>query len=78
MFAAIVTVTISVVMAGIIAMMFCDREATNEIVNWDGQRQYDLAYFRQKDWSEFELLSFLSCRDICRLLYEEAIGASVF
>ena len=38
MFAAIITVMISVVMAGVIAMVFVDHEATNEIVNWDGQR----------------------------------------
>lgn len=38
MFATIVTVMIAVIMAGVITMMFVDHEATNEIVNWDGQR----------------------------------------
>lgn len=38
MFAAIITVMIAVVMAGVIATMFVDHEATNEVVNWDGQR----------------------------------------
>lgn len=38
MFAAIVTVMIAVIMAGMVATVFVDHEATNEIVNWDGQR----------------------------------------
>ena len=35
--AFIVTVLIAI-MAAMVAPMMCDHEATNEIVNWDGQR----------------------------------------
>ena len=38
MFAAIITVMVAVIMAGVIATMFVDHEATNEIIDWDGQR----------------------------------------
>ena len=38
MFAAISMVMISVLLAGVVAMVFVDHEATSEIVNWDGQR----------------------------------------
>ena len=38
MFAAISMVMISVLLAGMVAMIYVDHDATNEIVNWDGQR----------------------------------------
>lgn len=38
MFAAIITVMIAVIMAGMVATIYVDHDATNEIVNWDGQR----------------------------------------
>lgn len=38
MFAAISMVMISVLLAGVVAMVYIDHDATSEIVNWDGQR----------------------------------------
>lgn len=38
MFAAIVTVMIAVIMAGMVATIYVDHDATSEVVNWDGQR----------------------------------------
>lgn len=38
MFAAISMVMISVLLAGMVAMICIDHDATSEIVNWDGQR----------------------------------------
>ena len=38
MFAAISMVMISVLLAGVVAIAYIDRDATSEIVNWDGQR----------------------------------------
>ena len=34
----VLTVLISVILAGLIATMCIDHDSANEIVNWDGQR----------------------------------------
>lgn len=38
MFTAMVTVMISVVLAGMVASVCINHDSYNEIVNWDGQR----------------------------------------
>lgn len=38
MISVVLTVLISIVMAGMIALICVDHDSTDEIVNWDGQR----------------------------------------
>lgn len=38
MFTAMITVMISIVLAGMVATICVDHDSTAEIVNWDGQR----------------------------------------